>query len=144
MSMFVSTAEADTALVMAKSDGTTETFLLSQKPEISFGESDCTLSTTDYTVSIPRGDIADFHFTDVATAISSPCTDGGVKVRLADGVLTIQGAIENAVAVFDVSGKAVNANATTNGTTCTVALAGLPKGIYIVKYGNNTIKTASK
>lgn len=142
--MFAPAAMAGTALVVAKSDGTTETFLLSQKPEISFGAADCTVSTADCTVSIPRGDIADFHFSDVATAISSPSAEGGVSVRIAGGAVTIQGAQPSGVSVSDASGKAVNASVATSGTACTVSLAGLPKGIYIVKYGKNTIKTANK
>lgn len=137
-------AMADTALVLAKSDGTTETFVLAQKPELSFGVNDCTVSTADYTVTIPRGDIADFHFADAASAITSPHEASDVSVRLADGFLTLQGIQASRVSVFDVSGKPVRADITASGTTCTVTLAGLPKGIYVVKYGNNTIKTANK
>jgi len=137
-------AENVITLVVQKTDGGTESFALADKPEISINGANCVFSCGDNSVSIARTDITEFHFEEVSTAIAAP-KSGDTSLRFgADNTVIINGVETSGISVYDLGGRKVNAQTTRNGQETTVSLDGQPKGVYIIKYGNNTIKTTRK
>lgn len=140
-------AAASTVLVVQKTDGTTETFLLSEQPVITFGASNFDVATAAASLSIPLSDVEDFHFADEGTTAiaSTPSASGDTRVELLGGnAVRISGEGSKSVAVYDLSGKAAPAQISTTGDAATVSLGNMPNGIYIIKYGNNSIKVSKK
>lgn len=138
-------AVADTALVVEKHDGTKETFLLSEIPEIKTKGDTCVFITANATVEILRTDIDYIHFDNIVSAIHAPMGKSDITVKfLNNHTVQIAGVESQRIAVYDISGRAVNATVSTAADTTTVSLTALPRGAYIVKYGNNSIKILRK
>lgn len=143
--MVAGRAVAETSLIVQKTDGTRETFLLSEKPEMVIEGENCAFSTANVTLEIPRVDIEDLHFEDTATGIGTLKAKSDVLVRFAnDHTVQIAGLGSTRLAVYDISGKAVNADISTTGDTTTISLGNMPSGTYIINYGKNSIKILKK
>lgn len=140
-------ATAGTALVVKYTDGTAKTtFLLSQKPEISFLEGTMYIKSGDGDFSFELSEVEDFHFADEGAGIkSTPLDNDGSYVEMLDGnVVKIGGNGSRKVAVYDMNGKVTAAKVSTVGDIATISLGNIPNGIYIIKYGNKSIKISKK
>lgn len=136
---------ADTALVVKRTNGKTETFLLSSEPVLTFNSENCVFSTTNVTVTIPRTNIEEFHFVDNSTDIENQKAGSDVFVRFSgNNAVVISGLKNDRITVLDLSGKVVNADVSNNGEETTVSLNNLSRGIYIIKYDNSSIKVVRK
>jgi len=134
-------ALAGTVLIVEKTDGTTETFVLWDKPELTFEAQNVVITYKNNRVTIPRADIEEFHFDDDGTGIESHRTGNDVLVRFSgDDTVVISGMKNKHIVVSNIGGKLVNATITRSGEETTVSLNSLPQGIYIIKYDNNSIK----
>lgn len=141
--------KANTTLIVQKTDGTTESFQLADQPVVTFEGANGIFATSSLSISIPRADIDNFHFESVATGIKmvTPSTKdiANVRVRFIDGnTVEIAGQANSAVAVYRIDGAAANADVVKGADSATVSLGNLPKGIYVIKYGNNSIKMIRK
>lgn len=137
-------AVADTVLVVQKTDGTRETFLLSDSPVVTMEGSCCDFSTSNVSLRLQRDNIAEMHFEDAADGISA-VRHGDVHFNLlGNHTVEIVGMRTAPIAVYDMGGKAVRADIKASGDTLTVSLNGLPLGTYIIKYGNDSIKISNK
>lgn len=136
---------ADTKLVVQKVDGTKETFLLSDKPEMTLQDSNCIFSTTYITVEIPRININNMHFEYETTNIETSKTGNDITVRLLnDHSVQIKGLCNQHIAVYDISGRIVNTMTSSIDNITTVSLNNVPQGVYLIRYGNNTIRILRK
>lgn len=119
-----------TALKLTLTDGTSDTYLLNEKPAITFSGSDMLIATPEISSTYPRADVQSMIFTD------SP--DSGIEQTGNDtlyiytnNTFTCEG---HQITVYTLSG-AVEAIGFGS-----VSLAGLPKGIYIINVNNKSIK----
>lgn len=141
--------KADTTLIVEKTDGSTESFLLADQPVVTFEGANGVFTTPSVSVSIPRADIDNFHFKSGTTGIKAitPTTGDGASVRvrfLGGNTVEIAGQGNRPVAVYRTDGAAANAEVVRGADSATVSLENLPKGIYVIKYGNNSIKMIRK
>lgn len=127
---------AEHVLVIELQNGTTQSFVLSKKPVITFNGSKLYVNSQDASFDEERSNVKDFHFV-LFDAIEDVTENEMRFVRLGTNV-QIQGLKEGdkPIRVFDMAGRATSALITTNGSQAEVILEGLPKGIYIINIGN--------
>lgn len=137
----------DNMLVVLKTDGSTLSFVLSSKPELTFQNGSLQIVSTGETTTVALTDVVNFHFAEAPTAISDVKQNEVRIVRCGNDELQIYGANVNArdVQVFDVSGKRINATCSQINGGVSVSLQSCHKGISIVKTNNSsTIKIVKK
>lgn len=138
---------SDEMLVVLKTDGSTMSYVLSSKPELTFQDGSMQIASNSETTSVALSDIDNFHFAEAPTAISNVSENEMRIVRSCNDELRIYGANVDAsdVQVFDVSGKRVNASCSQINGGISVSLQSCPKGISLIKINNrSTIKIVKK
>lgn len=128
------------ALVVLHADGNRSTFLLSEKPEVTFSGSDCVFSSESATVTLARTSIADFHFEDAALGIGKVKSGDTLFRIVGKGIVSLVNVSSSAVRVYDLQGKSVKAGIATDGQNTVVSLEQLPSGVYVISYLGNVIK----
>lgn len=62
-----------------------------------------------------------------------------------DGLITVKGVTSiNSVNVYDIAGRMMSVEKTTDGASVSVSLASLPTGVYIVSCSGSTLKVSKK
>lgn len=135
---------AETKLVVQKTDGTTEEFLLSDKPEMTIYNKSCIFVTKKTAINIRRTDIVDFHFEEYSSDIDKVEANGICVKFINDNNVCFTGLKGRKISIYDVEGKAFQGSIETIGDDTIVSLSNLPKGIYVIKYINSSIKLAKK
>ena len=133
-------------LVLQLASGRTQSYILSEKPTITFDGAYLKVESGAESIPFLRSDIKDFHFAEV-TDISS-VEHGELRVvRRNNDELNLYG-LEEAdkhIRVYRISGTPCPVDISLNATAATVSLETLPKGIYVVKIGNKqSIKITKK
>ncbi len=125
-----STAMAEgMSLKVTLNDGNIRTFTLTDKPVVTFGTTDMKITAPGAEVTYPRADVRNITFVDndILSVI-----DGFTYNYYYDGTeFRCDG---SDIAVYDMNGRLV-----LNGRD-RVSTASLPKGIYVIKANNTTIK----
>lgn len=117
------------SLKVTLGNGNVRTFTLAEKPVVTFGATDMKITAPGAEVTYPRADVRNITFVDngslsVADRLTENYYYDGMEFRC-DG---------NAIAVYDMNGRIVLTGRDR------VSTASLPKGIYIIKANNTTIK----
>lgn len=126
--MAIGAQAAATALCVTMRDGSNKVFLLSNKPVVSFGDKTLDINSDDVSASIDRKDISVMTFIDndqvedVADAEVFEYTGSTVRV---DG---------HFIEIYSMAGVKVAFGQDA------VGLDSLPAGVYIVRYGNTSVK----
>lgn len=143
--LFSTAVMAQHELIIELNNGSTHSFVLADKPVVTFEGSKIKVVSSRLSLEKERSEVKDFHFVMV-DAIDN-VADNEVRVVLLGTNVKIYGLSESdkPIRVFDLNGRVAPALITTNGSQAEVILEGLPKGIYIVKIGNkHTIKVTKK
>lgn len=119
-----------TALKVSFTDGSSATFVLSDKPRVSFSGDDMNIVSSDASTSYPRQEIASITFID---------SDAGVDGILSDKLVYRYDGNAFEAQGLDISVYSISGALMTQGRDA-VSLASVPAGIYIVKAGNQSIK----
>ena len=114
------------ALLITFTDGTTASYVLSEKPRVTFGQG--TLLITSATVSR-------FTFVDAAELGIGPLTEGSMAFEYDGTTVRMAGA---PIEVFTTGGTLLVRG------TGSVSLSGQPSGIYVVRSGRHTVKVVKK
>ena len=143
MLLFVcATAFAQSALVVELRDGSSATFLLAEKPRVTFAGEQMDIVSSSASMEINRRDVKNWHFSALPTSIDNAAVDA--KAMLEENNLVISGiSEETTITLYTVSGAVVKRSAVINGN-CTIPLDGLTAGVYLVKYNNTTFKFLKK
>ena len=143
MLLFVcATAFAPSALVVELRDGSSATFLLAEKPRVTFAGEQMDIVSLSASMEFNRRDVKNWHFASAPTSIKDVTVDA--KATLDGNTLIISGIAEDtAITLYTVSGAVVKRSTVINGN-CTIPLDGLASGIYLVKYNNTTFKFLKK
>ena len=121
---------ASNALRVELTDGTTSTFVLSEKPKVTFSGSQMNIATADASASFERADVKAMNFTD-ASGIADVKGDSDFLYKY-DGETFEAPGLE--ISVYSIDGKL------SAGGLDSVSLSDLPSGVYAVKAGDRTIK----
>lgn len=140
----ISAQEESTCLTLNFTDGAVVKFSLTEKPVMTFGDSDFTVKSDgiDYTYS--RADLTDFNFTQGhSSAVADISADCGYNISvIAPALFVISAGDISGVNVYDLNGRLVAA-ATASGQAITIDLSGEPSGVYLVEIpGHKSFKVA--
>lgn len=125
----VTALAGELSLKVTLNDGNIRTFTLAEKPVVTFGATDMKITAPGAEVTYPRADVRDITFVDngslsVADRLTENYYYDGTEFRC-DG---------SDITVHDMNGRLVMTGRDR------VSTASLPKGIYVIKANNTTIK----
>lgn len=136
----ISNIYAAEALNMTMKDGEVHSFLLSDKPTITFSGSLLIVTTSDNVkVEYDLYNVKEYSFGSPSSGINDIGIDSETKY---DGEKIVFSGVSNAnnVKVVSIDGTIHNPETTTANGTVMVNLSSLPSGTYIVKANNTTMK----
>ena len=118
-----------TALKVVLKDGNSATYVLTEKPKVTFEGENVNISTPDAQASYLRSEVASFSFIETSSVKDIEGSD--TTYRFTDNVFESEG---NLITVYSITGATVARGANS------LSLESLNTGIYIVKAGNQSIK----
>ena len=109
------------ALLITFTDGTTASYVLSEKPRVTFGQGTLLITSAGASAEYERTTVSRFTFVDAAELGIGPLTEGSMPIEVftPGGTLIVRG-------------------------TGSVSLSGQPSGIYVVRSGRHTVKVVKK
>lgn len=119
-----------TALKVLLTDGSSATFVLSEKPTVSFSGTEMNIVSPDASTSYHRSDVASISFVKEISAIRDVEATDAIY-RFIDNVFEAQSC---EISVYSLSGVKV-----AQGFDC-LSLESLQSGVYVVTAGNQSIK----
>ena len=128
---------AQNALVLETNDGETYSYVLANKPQLTFNATEMLISSDDASASFTRTDIKNFRFEEVANAIKDVKADGQ-RMSYLHGVVTVDGT--DKVILYDISGRQILSKRAADGESVTIDLNNQPSGTYIVRSGKQSLK----
>lgn len=132
-------AANDKSLFVTFNDGQKVEFALSTTPEVTFGNDQMTIKTTQTTASYDLGKVTTFTYGSTTTGINQ--VENNNKFAMEGNRIIIDGT-NNKISAYSLDGKAVNLSPITTGDKTTVNIDELPHGVYIIKINNKSIKIA--
>lgn len=130
------------ALVVEMRDGSTASFLLAEKPKITFAGELMNIVSSASGMEFARADVRKYSFVDAPTSVDEAIVSPEAVI---DGNTVVVCGVPDgtAVGVYTVGGAAVM-QSTAVGGSCTLSLENLSAGLYIVNYNNTSIKYLKK
>ncbi len=123
------------ALLITFHDGTTASYVLSEKPRVTFGDGTLQIATSDASTEYARADVSRFTFIDATEAgISQPTADR-IAFEYRDNTVRVSGA---PIEVYAADGTLVDKGFNT------LSLANHSPGVYLVKVNRQVIKVMKK
>lgn len=131
---------AESCLVLQLRDGHTLSYVLSEKPIITF-EEDKLMLKSDYAGAVfELANIENFHFDDTENGIRALSANER-RFSYVEGVITVEGT-QDSVILTDLAGHPLHT--TRQGQTFTYDLSNQPKGTYLIRIGHESIKLYNK
>lgn len=135
-------------LVVELENGSTQSFVLSKKPVVTFSGSKLLIEVPEE-VSLEKelSEVKGFHFGLIDENAIEGVAENEIRFARIGSNVQIFG-LENSdmsISVFDMEGRQATATVRKNGSQADVILDRLPKGYYIIKVGNvQSIKVYKK
>lgn len=123
-------AAAQTGLRLTLADGSQPTYILDEKPTVTFEGENVLISTPDAETAYPRAQVVSFTFADDTSVANLPVESQSV-LRYTGKTAEAEG---QAIRVYDLGGREVRS------ASDRVSLEGLAAGIYAVTAGKQSIK----
>lgn len=123
------------ALLVTLRDGTTATYVLSEKPTVTFGATTMTVMVSDASTVYERGDVGQMTFIDAEEAGIAPLSEGSTYFEYKNNTVRMQGA---AIQVYTPDGTLVKE------AVDTASLDALPDGVYIIRMNRQSVKVIKK
>lgn len=131
LALLSATAFAEsTVLILKLSDGKSDTYLLNEKPVITFEGANMLITTSDLSNSYARADVKSMEFSSDDSGITLP-VEHNTTYSYRDNVFSCQG---HMIEVYSISGTRVAS------ARDAVSLADLPAAPYIINVNNESIK----
>ena len=140
--MFMATtlSFAESQLKVWKKDKSTVLFALSEKPVTTFRNNMLVIKTSTATVEYPLADVLRYTYEGVETGIESIESENSVLYKQERDKLSLSNLKKGTVVyLYNANGNLLDIQKS-DGNTITVSIASRPKGVYIVKCANETIK----
>ena len=133
-----------TGLHLIFTDGSDEWFLFEQKPVVTFSISELTITTSDDSYVYTFEEVAEFRFgTPYVDRVSDEPVQTPRLVQQGNDFL-VDGIGIEAVGIYDLSGRKLPSNVQRLGEGISVSLQSLPRGTYIIRLNNKSIKVLKK
>lgn len=126
------------SLFVTFNDGQKVEFALSKAPEVTFGNDQMTIKTTEATASYELWKVSTFTY---GTTTGIKDVEANKNVALEGNRIIIDGT-NNKVSAFALDGKAIHLSPTTLGSKTIIHLDELTQGVYVIKINNKSIKIA--
>lgn len=123
------------ALLITFTDGTTASYVLSEKPRVTFGQGTLLITSAGASAEYERATISRFTFVDAAELGIGPLTEGSMVFEYDGTTVRMAGA---PIEVFTTGGTLIVRG------TGSVSLSSQPSGIYVVRSGRHTVKVVKK
>lgn len=133
-------AFAQNGLIVETNDGKTYGYVLAEKPQLTFDETDMIITTATANASFARADIKNFRFEDIQP-LSINTYENTQQMSYLSGIVTVEGS--ETVALFDISGKLILIKKAGNDKRVTIDLNALPHTTYIVRAGKQSLKVVN-
>ena len=127
-------------LTLKLSNGETVYYNLDSRPVLTFGDNVLTVSTEISSVDYPLSDISNFYFMETTDAIEQIRPNDLQVNYTGNFTWKVSGVKKDKVTVADSMGRIVKARLTETPESTVVSLSHLPKGIYIIKFQQHTLK----
>jgi len=133
-------AQEKNALVIKLTDGNTHTFVLSEKPVVTFPDENIAVNGSASTTYL-RSEVEKFYFVDDGSGIESIGNDN-VTFYYVDGEnVRISGLKDKTtVSVASLDGKIISTPKCDGTGSVSISLENQPKGIYIISFGGRNVK----
>ncbi len=136
--------ETAEALRLQLSNGQTVTYLLEEKPEVTFKAESLCVSTATASVEYGLSEIAGFDFTTVETGIENVKGNEVLFRAIGNSQWVIEGKQTTAVRVADISGRQLPGCVSNSAAGTIVSLSAAPSGIYVISFSNHSVKIVKK
>ena len=138
------TATAQSSLIAYLADGSTAVFPLTEYPQITFEGENLKVVAELETIELPRVEVKSIKFEESgATGVEKTPVEG-TTIATNDNSISIVGLVDGCtLRVLSIAGQVVLSTTANNGS-CSLSLAELANGIYIINYNNTTIKYHKK
>ena len=132
-------ATAGKSLFVTFNDGQKVEFALATTPEVTFGNDQMTIKTTETTASYELWKVSTFTYGATSTGIKT--IEANDNFAMEGNSIIIDGT-NNKVSSFALDGKTVHLSPITTDSKTIINLDGLTQGVYIIKINNKSIKIA--
>lgn len=133
-------ANAEHALVVQLVNGSTQSYVLANKPEITMADGMMNVTSTDVSSAYKMTSVTDYHFVEVPASQIQQVNASELRfVRQSKDQISIYGN-SGTVTVYDANGKQQSAVITVGGTEKDINLSSMPKGMYIIKTDSQSYK----
>ncbi len=129
------------SLFVTFNDGQKVEFALTTTPEVTFGNDQMTIKTTETTATYELWKVAAFTYGDATTDISHLETHNSYVL---EGNRIIIDGTNNKIDAFAIDGKCIKLSPITIGAKTMINLKDLSSGVYIIKINNKSIKIAKQ
>lgn len=136
------TVSAQNTLTIHQKDDSKFGYGFSEKPVITYTETDLVLKTAKTVVEYPLSAILKFTFTDSETAVSDIKSGTNSPVLQLDNNTVYISGVEplQQVSLIDINGKVLSTYKTDANGSISFSITELPEGIYIIKTKSLTCK----
>lgn len=127
------------SLFVTFNDGSKVEFALATTPEVTFGNDQMTIKTTEKTASFDLWKVSTFTYGATSTGINQLESNDPFAI---EGNRIIVNGTSNRISIFALDGKAVSITPILSSNKTIIKLDGLNQGVYIIKINNKSIKIA--
>lgn len=139
-----SMASAQNYLTITQKNGDQFSYAFSDKPVVTYTETDLVLTTEDTEIQFPLSGLQKFTFEDAPTSVQETIT-ASATISVSNNTVTICSAKADAqVQLIAVDGKIVRTYKTDAEGNLSFSIADLATGIYVVKSESLTCKISKK
>ena len=132
----------DKTIVIKQKSGQETIIQLYTNPVITFDNGNMVVKSDRTTVTLPLSDVDNYIMTERKTVgIYQPT----LFPQLSEGSISFNGLAPGAIVrIHSIEGKFVTQYSVDDHSRCVISLQSLPKGIYIISIGGNSIKVVNK
>lgn len=129
------------ALVVELTSGEKATFLLEERPRLTFTDKELTITSGEYQTVYQLSSMQRYTFKEMEPSGITQNTDNGNTITQAAGRIRLDGLKPGTqVKTFAVNGILVASAVADDNGGATITVNNLPKGVYIIKYGDKSTK----
>lgn len=129
---------AQNCLVLLLRDGSQYSYLLAEKPQVTFTGGEVKVQSASLQTSVPLSEVQNFHFADAESGIPA-LTDNECRIAYTDGVVTVEGC-EGNISLFDLSGRLLLSSQSVDGQPVTFDLKQQTAPVFVLRAGRQSLK----
>lgn len=135
-------AQGKPSMTIWMKDGSSEIFLLEEKPNVQYWDGVVIVSTTNIEKSYLYNDVKKFTYSNITTSdIEKIIKDDGLGIIQDGDDVCIKGIAKNTiVSVYSIDGSLLYQTNSKEGNSVVIKFNDYPSGVYILKAGTKSLK----